>query len=118
MTGHGKIVVMVFALFLSVFFSLTTAWSQPFKLSSPEQEEPRYQVLSSEGGRYTFGQVSGSDKDKFMLDTLTGRLWRIAESGKVGIYLMPVKYRIGDGEYSDLPGDNQDSRKGGRKDKK
>lgn len=36
-------------------------------------------TLSSDGGRYVFGQVSEYRRDQFMLDTKTGQLWQIAE---------------------------------------
>jgi len=35
--------------------------------------------LSSENGRYAFGQISDYQKDKFMLDTKTGRLWQLVK---------------------------------------
>lgn len=35
------------------------------------------QVLNSSQGRYAFGQVSDYRKDQYMLDTQTGRLWRM-----------------------------------------
>ncbi|MFH0786970.1 MAG: hypothetical protein V2B13_05050 [Pseudomonadota bacterium] len=38
-----------------------------------------------------------------MLDTFTGRLWRISETGEVGLFLSPVPYRISKGKYSPLP---------------
>lgn len=60
-------------------------------------------VLSTEGGRFVFGQVSDSAKDQFMLDTRTGRLWRIGHSGKVGIFLKPVPYQSKSGECTVLP---------------
>jgi len=60
-------------------------------------------VLSAVGGRFVFGQISDSTKDKFMLDTRTGRLWRIAESGAIGIYLKPVPYHDEKGAGPVLP---------------
>jgi len=79
-------------------------YAQPFGLrSSTEQKEARFHILSTKNGRYIFGQISDSHKDKFMLDTLTGRLWQIAESGEVGLYLRPVPYRYGNGKYGNLP---------------
>ena len=62
-------------------------------------------VLASPNARFVFGQVSDSSKDQFMLDTFTGRLWRIAESGKLGTYLKPVLYCAEDGQCSPLPED-------------
>lgn len=38
---------------------------------------PAGSVLSSAGGRYVFGQISGYGRHQFMLDTQTGRLWRM-----------------------------------------
>jgi hypothetical protein len=38
-----------------------------------------------------------------MLDTRTGRIWRIAESGEVGLFLRAVPYKTADGEYSPVP---------------
>jgi hypothetical protein len=37
----------------------------------------RGQALSSATGRFVFGQISESGKDKYMLDTQTGRLWEV-----------------------------------------
>jgi hypothetical protein len=62
-------------------------------------------VLASSNARFVFGQVSDSSKDQFMLDTFTGRLWRIAESGKLGSYLKPVLYCAEDGQCSPVPHD-------------
>jgi len=101
--GRGKLIV-----FLAVFcfFVLTplVAHAQGFGLSpSKAQVEPQFRVLSSSSGRYVFGQISDSSKDQFMLDTFTGRLWRIAESGEIGIYLRPVPYRDPEGKCSFVP---------------
>ncbi|MBN1625114.1 MAG: hypothetical protein JW944_01205 [Deltaproteobacteria bacterium] len=109
MVRYIKIVMVMSALFLVVLSDSMVLWAQPTGIMSPQQREPQYQTLSSDNARFVFGQVSDSDKDKFMLDTLTGRLWRIAESGKVGMFLMPVSYRVAEGEYSALPGNNSDS---------
>ncbi|MFC1866715.1 hypothetical protein ACFL0H_01065 [Thermodesulfobacteriota bacterium] len=110
------IVMVVAALFSVALFDSMVLWAQPMGIMSPQQREPQYQTLSADNARFVFGQVSDSDKDKFMLDTLTGRLWRIAESGKVGIFLMPVSYRITEGEYSTIPGNDSDSdnKRGGK----
>jgi hypothetical protein len=35
------------------------------------------EVLAAHGGRFVFGQVSELGRDKFLLDTQTGRLWRL-----------------------------------------
>jgi len=104
MERYMKIVIAIIASF-SLLFNSISLWAQPFGIASP-QEQSQHQILSSENGRFVFGQISNSDKDKFMLDTFTGRLWRIAETGKIGLFLTPISYRIADGEYSDFPPDN------------
>ena len=72
--------------------------------------EPSFESLSAANGRFVFGQISDSSKDQFMLDTLTGRLWRIAESGEIGIYLRSVPYRTSADEYTPLPEKLSDSK--------
>ena len=90
------------------FFILLASFSadaQPLGFGTPQQpQESHYGVLCSAAGRFVFGQVSDSSKDQFMLDTVTGRLWQIAESGEIGVYLRPVPYRTAEGEYNPLPG--------------
>ena len=82
------------------------AFGQGFgMLSQPVPEQKSFPSLSATGGRYVFGQISDSSKDQFMLDTLTGRLWRVAETGAVGLFLQPVPYKSDKGEYLSLPGE-------------
>lgn len=83
---------------------LATPVSAQFGLSAPPpQIPPAGKVMSSTGGRYVFGQISDSGKDQFMLDTRTGRLWRIAESSDVGTHLRPIPYRDEEGKVSPYP---------------
>lgn len=93
--------IIILLLFFSVLYA-GNSLAQPFGMT-PEKEEMGGQVLSSENGRFVFGQISSSDKDKFMLDTQTGRLWRISENSKAGMYLKPVKYQNSKEEYTELP---------------
>lgn len=74
------------------------------------------QVLSSQGGRYVFGQVSSYRRDQYMLDAETGRLWRMTcvshESktdakatgpGECGLTVLdPVPYTDG-ADYNVMP---------------
>jgi hypothetical protein len=95
-------------IFLSVLILITMVspmkvWAQFGTISQQPQTKNQFSILNSENGRFAFGQISESSKDKFMLDTLTGRLWRIAESGGVGLYLTPVLYRVEQGEYNPVP---------------
>jgi hypothetical protein len=103
MLKNRKVFVMVLALFFLLLSGLTQAHAQFGFGGAPPQQKLEPKLLSSENGRFVFGQISDSSKDKFMLDTLSGRLWRIAESGEVGQFLRAVPYRIGDGEYTPLP---------------
>jgi len=80
------------------------ALAQPIGFMSPKTvQQTQYQCLSSPQGRFVFGQISDSAKDQFMLDTWTGRLWRISESGEVGKFLAPVPYKLKDGTYAPVP---------------
>jgi hypothetical protein len=88
------------------------AGAQPFGLSQQGGSgQPAIQCLSSARGRFVFGQVSDSSKDKFMLDTVSGRLWRISESSEIGIFLSPVSYRAKEGKYSFLPDEERNTEK-------
>ncbi|SPD76005.1 exported hypothetical protein [uncultured Desulfobacterium sp.] len=91
----------IFFLVLSTSF---VAYAQPLGiLSSEGRQESKKQVLSSPGGRFVFGQISDSGKDQFMLDTKTGRLWRLTERGDIGMYLINIPYCIAEGKYAPLP---------------
>ncbi len=48
-------------------FAATTIQAQAAGQSFP--------ALSAPGGRFVFGQVSDFQRDKFLLDTQTGRVW-------------------------------------------
>lgn len=101
---YCKIFVMVASIVLTSLICSIGVWAQPFgMMSPPQQQKSQHQILSSANGRFVFGQVSDSDKDKFMLDTFTGRLWRITKSGSIGIFLTTVSYRISEGKYSATP---------------
>jgi hypothetical protein len=79
-----------------------------FGVSPTQVTMDKGKVLSSAGGRFVFGQISDSGKDQFMLDTLTGRLWRVGESSDVGMHLKPIPYRKEDGKYSPAPDGTQE----------
>ena len=100
-----KMVIMAMPLFLLVLVGGTGVYAQqPFGLGSSKiQQQPEHKTLSSDNGRFVFGQISGSSKDQYMLDTATGRLWRIGESGKLGTFLKSIPYRNAKGECTILP---------------
>ncbi len=96
-------VIVGVALFLALTFP-DGVWAQPIGIMSPRaQNISQYSPLACPGGRFVFGQVSESSKDQYMLDTWTGRLWRLTESGEVGKYLAPVPYKLKDGKYAPMP---------------
>jgi hypothetical protein len=104
MGRYNKLFVMVISLSSSVLFGSMDIHAQPFGITSPQQQQKTQQkLLSSANGRFVFGQISDSSKDQFMLDTVTGRLWRIAESGAIGIFLRAVPYRTKAGKHTPLP---------------
>ena len=105
MDRTGKIIRMAAIAIGCMLIYPAVVLSQPFGIMSKKgPPESQQQVLSSSNGRFVFGQISNSDKDKFMLDTATGRLWRIGESGAIGLFLKPVPYRDEEGTCSPLPG--------------
>lgn len=103
MLKYNKVFVRVMVLFLFLLAGLSPVHAQFGIGGAPSQQKIEPKVLSANNGRFVFGQISDSNKDKFMLDTFSGRLWQIAESGEVGIFLRPVPYRIGEGKYDTLP---------------
>ena len=104
MAHDSRYFLMVTGMLALLLFIPTAVCAQPIGLLSPQpKQQTQRGLLATENGRFAFGQISDSSKDKFMLDTLTGRLWRIAESGEIGLYLTVVPYRTKKGEYTDLP---------------
>ena len=104
MARNLKMVIMVMPVFLVLLLGVGGVYARPLGIGSAQkQPEPQHEILSSENGRFVFGQISGSGKDQFMLDTATGRLWRIGESGKIGMFLKSIPYLDADGECSVLP---------------
>ncbi len=101
-TGKG-LALVVGSIFVLIFLCVP-ALAQPIGIMpSKAQNINEYSPLSCPGGRFVFGQVSDSSKDQYMLDTWTGRLWRLSESGDVGKYLCPVPYKLKKGEYGPMP---------------
>lgn len=99
----GSKVFKIFIANIIVFLFSVGVYGQPLGITPQQSKQEIQQVLSCENGRYVFGQISDSSSDQFMLDTLTGRLWRITKSGEIGLYLIKVPYRHEDGKYLSLP---------------
>jgi len=89
---------------------LSISYAQPFRFQEIATKK-EYRVLSSPNGRFVFGQISDSSKDQYMLDTWTGRLWRISESGEIGKFLAPIPYKTKDGRYLYVPEEVSKSKK-------
>jgi len=100
---HVTIIAILIALFSFLLFSPLSTEAQ-FGLTPKQVQKKSHQgVLSTTQGRFAFGQVSESSEDKFMLDTFTGRLWRLNKRTDIGICLTVIPYRSKDGECSSLP---------------
>jgi hypothetical protein len=96
--------------------SFTPAFAQFGIAQAPAQKISSEKVLSSGVGRYVFGQISDSSKDQYMLDTLTGRLWRIGETSS-GVHLKEIPYRDDKGKVSPYPDGAPDTKPGESKGK-
>jgi hypothetical protein len=59
------------ALFLTVLATSSSFAAESVKVIPPQQK-----TLSTDGGRFVFGQISEMRRDQYMLDTKTGKLWR------------------------------------------
>jgi len=94
---------VLFTVFLLVVLAATSVYAQFGVMTQQPPQESQKAVLSSAHGRYVFGQISDSDQDQFMLDTATGRLWRLTKRSDIGVCLSSVPYRSAEGECSPLP---------------
>lgn len=103
MSQNKKFFVMIITLSLFIFFGHVRVFAQSIGIMSQQAEESQQKILSRMNGRFVFGQISDSSKDQFMLDTFSGRLWRIAETGEAGMFLRAIPYRNEKGEYSPVP---------------
>ncbi len=57
---------------LVLLFPIYSYGADAVKMKAPQEK-----TISSENGRFVFGQISDFRSDQFMLDTKTGRLWTI-----------------------------------------
>lgn len=103
MFRHKENSAVFVTLFLLVLFSATSVYAQFGVMKQQPPQESQKAVLSSLQGRYVFGQISDSGQDQFMLDTATGRLWRLTKRSDIGVCLTTVPYRSAEGECSALP---------------
>jgi len=101
---------------IGILTSLTPAFAQFGIAQAPPQRISSEKILSSGVGRYVFGQISDSSKDQYMLDTLTGRLWRIGETSS-GVHLKEIPYRDDKGKLSSYPDGAPETKPGESKSK-
>ena len=73
------------SLLITLFFCTSAYAADPVEVIPPQNK-----VLSSENGRYVFGQISSYRSDQYMLDTATGRLWQIVVDKDKNQRLQPV----------------------------
>lgn len=86
-------------------FSVSAHAQLPVKVVPPQQK-----ILSSENGRYMFGQISELHADQFMVDTQTGRVWqkvvstidKDGQDAEVEVF-QPVPYVNPDGGLTNVP---------------
>jgi len=103
MGKYITIIAIPIALFAFLLFSPLSAEAQ-FGFGPKQVQKKSHQaILSTTQGRFVFGQVSESSEDKFMLDTFTGRLWRLNKRTNVGLCLTVIPYYNKDGKCSSLP---------------
>ena len=103
MKQDKKLLALIVIWSLLVLFCSKNVFAQTLGAPSQRTEKPKQEILFSKNGRFVFGQISDSSKDQFMLDTVTGRLWRIAETGEIGTFLRAIPYRNDERELSHVP---------------
>lgn len=89
--------------FLIVMMCPLTVLAEPLPSSEAK-------ILSAQGGRFVFGQISEMRRDQYMLDTQTGRLWRITETKASNVVLEPVVYSLLNGKVDLVPNDSSEEK--------
>ena len=88
----------------TIIIAVMTACSSLCAHAALAQNNPSGGVISSSGGRFVFGQMPGSGADQYMLDTQTGRLWKLQTLDGAPA-LVPVPYRAPDATRTAFPSD-------------
>jgi len=86
-------------------YAAIVAMALPFGSAAVAQASNQPAVLGG-NGRYVFGQINEYNADQYMLDTATGRLWRLVDTadGNSSVLEM-VPYAMTDGRSQQLPPD-------------
>jgi Tol biopolymer transport system component len=88
-----------------MIFAAIVATAVPLGNIATAQTSNQPAVLGG-GGRYVFGQINEYNADQYMLDTATGRLWRLVDTADgVNSVLEMVPYALPDGRSQQLPTD-------------
>jgi len=85
--------------------SVLVATALPFGSTADAQSSNQPAVLGG-NGRFVFGQINEYNADQYMLDTATGRLWRLVDTadGNSSVLEM-VPYALPEGRSQPLPPD-------------
>lgn len=68
-----------------------------------DMEVPRI-ILGVQGGRFVFGQLNEYMRTSYMLDTQSGRLWKLSQKTDSTLILEPIPYAdIVAGKVVELP---------------
>ena len=78
MKQNKKLPALIVIWSLFVLFCSAKVFAQTLGVPSQQTEKSQQEILSSENGRFVFGQISDASKDQFMLDTQTGRILGIS----------------------------------------
>ena len=56
------------------------------------------------GGRFVFGQINEFSADQYLLDTQTGRVWRLVDTadGTASVF-EPIRFQLPDGSSQSMP---------------
>ena len=103
MSKYLTIIGIPITLFLLLLLTPSSTQAQFGFTPKQVQEQSHHGVLSTTQGRFAFGQVSESREGTFMLDTVTGRLWRLTKRTDIGLCLTAIPYHSNDGKCSSLP---------------
>lgn len=68
-----------------------------------QAETNRPQALGG-SGRFVFGQINEFSADQYLLDTQTGRVWRLVDTadGTASVF-EPIRFQLPDGSSQSMP---------------
>ena len=89
-------------------FTACIVTAAAFSAASQTPSSQVHPALAAAGGRFVFGQVSDFQRDKYLLDTQTGRMWTIVcigpeSNGQCPRGLQPLLFVDLKGETTSVP---------------